>query len=71
LSFREEDSWFLLHNNAPVHSTLIVKRFLANSGAVLISHPTYLPNLALKEFFIFAKAKISLKGRKLQNMEEI
>jgi hypothetical protein len=48
--FRAEGSWFLLHDNAPSHSALVVKPFLAKHGAVEISHPRYSPDLAPADF---------------------
>jgi hypothetical protein len=49
--FRVEGSWFLLHDNAPSHSALVVKIFLARHGVVEISHPSYSPDLAPAVFF--------------------
>jgi hypothetical protein len=37
--FRAEGSWFSLRENAPSHSALVVKTFLAKHGVVVISHP--------------------------------
>jgi hypothetical protein len=37
--FRAEVCWFLLHYNAPAHSALVVKRFVAKHSVVEIGHP--------------------------------
>jgi histone-lysine N-methyltransferase SETMAR len=47
--FRAEGRWFLLHN-APSHSALVVKTFLAKHGVVEMSHPPYSPDLAPADF---------------------
>jgi len=51
LSFREKGSWFLLHNNVPAVSALIIKRFLANCWAVVITSPKNCPDSTLTDFF--------------------
>jgi hypothetical protein len=51
--FRAEGSWFLLHSNAPSHSALVVKTFLAKHGVVEISHPPYSPDLGPVDFSSF------------------
>ncbi|UYV73579.1 hypothetical protein LAZ67_10004142 [Cordylochernes scorpioides] len=44
--YRDEDSWCLLHDNAPSHSSLIVRRFLAKNNVCVLNHPPYSPDLA-------------------------
>jgi histone-lysine N-methyltransferase SETMAR len=56
--FRTEGSWFSLHENAPSHSALVVKLFLADHGVVEIIHPPYSPDLASAYFFLFPTVKI-------------
>jgi hypothetical protein len=38
--FRAEGSWFLLHDNAPSHSALVVKIFLTKHGCCGDKPPT-------------------------------
>jgi hypothetical protein len=68
---RLEGSWFLLHDNAPSHSALAVKIFLAKHGVVEISHPPYSPDLAPVDFFLFPTVKTALKGKRFQDVESI
>jgi hypothetical protein len=68
--FRAEGSWFLLHDNAPSHSALVVKTFLTKHGAET-SHPPYSPELASPDFFLFATVKTALKGKRFQDVEDI
>ncbi|UYV81805.1 RPF2 [Cordylochernes scorpioides] len=41
--YRDEDSWCLLHDNAPSHSSLIVRRFLAKNNVCVLNHPPQIP----------------------------
>jgi hypothetical protein len=68
--FREECSWFMLHDNAPSHSALVVKPFLAKHGIVEISHPPYSPDLAPADYFLFLTVNTTLKGKRFQDVED-
>jgi histone-lysine N-methyltransferase SETMAR len=69
--FRAEGSWFLLHDNAPSHSALVVKTFLAKHDVVEISHPPYSPDLAPADFFLFPSVKTALQWKRFQDVEDI
>jgi hypothetical protein len=69
--FRTEGSWFLLHDNAPSHSALVVKIFLAKHGVVEIRHPPYSPDLTPADLFLFPTVKTALKGKRFQDVEDI
>ncbi|UYV68744.1 hypothetical protein LAZ67_6000635 [Cordylochernes scorpioides] len=56
--YRDEDSWCLLHDNAPRHSSLIVRRFLAKNNVCVLNHPPYSPDLAPCDFYLFPKIKL-------------
>ena len=38
--------WILHHNNAPAHSALLVREFLARNSITVLEHPAYLQDLA-------------------------
>ncbi|UYV80240.1 hypothetical protein LAZ67_18002128 [Cordylochernes scorpioides] len=59
--YRDEDSWCLLHDNAPSHSSLTVRRFLAKNNVCVLNHPPYSPDLAQCDFYLFPKIKLKLK----------
>ena len=40
------NSWILHHDNAPAHTTLSVREFLASKQITVLEHPAYSPNLA-------------------------
>jgi hypothetical protein len=44
------NSWFLLHDNAPAHRSVLVKYFVAKSIVTTLEHPTYSPDLAAAGF---------------------
>ncbi|GFX11326.1 putative DD34D transposase [Trichonephila clavipes] len=39
--------WCLLHDNAPSHTSLIVRRVFARNNVYMLNHPLYSPDLAL------------------------
>jgi hypothetical protein len=65
--FRAEGCWFLLHNNAPSHSSLVVKILLAKHGDVETSPSPISPDLAPAEFFLFLTVKTVLKGKRFHD----
>jgi hypothetical protein len=69
--FRAEGSWFFLHDNAPSHSALVVKTFLAKHGVVEISHPPYSPDLAPADFFLFPTVKTALNGKRFRMLKTL
>jgi hypothetical protein len=52
LEFQESRSWYVLHDNAPAHSSGLVSELPAKRGIPVFSHPPYFPDLALADFFI-------------------
>jgi transposase len=50
--FQESGSWYLLHDNAPEHSSGVFSDFLAKRGIPVLSHPPYTPDLGPTDFFI-------------------
>lgn len=67
----QRNDWLLHHDNAPPHTALIIKRFLAKHGTVKLPQPPVSPDLAPCDFFLFSKLKRSLKGRRFESVEEI
>lgn len=64
-------SWFLHYDNAPAHTPLSIRKFLAKHLNPIIPRPFYSPNLSPPNYFLFAKHKITLKGKKIQMVEDI
>ncbi|GFU90893.1 mariner Mos1 transposase [Trichonephila clavipes] len=58
--YRTENSCCLLHDSAPKHTFLVVRRFLAKNNVCVLNHPPYSPNLAPCDY-LFSKLKRKLK----------
>jgi hypothetical protein len=55
-----KQEWFLHWDNSPVHTTTIVKTWLAARAIQVLLHPPYLPDLAPADFFLSRKVKEEL-----------
>ncbi|KAG5310804.1 GVQW3 protein, partial [Acromyrmex insinuator] len=62
-------NWLLHHDNAPAHTLLLVREFLAKNNTLMMPQPPYSPDLALCDFFLFLKRP--MKGRRYATIEEI
>ncbi|GAB1859743.1 Mariner Mos1 transposase [Camponotus japonicus] len=65
------DRWRLHHDNAPAHTALLVKDFLAKKNVATLPHPPYSPDLSPPDFFLFPKMKRILKGQRFESVPEI
>jgi hypothetical protein len=41
-----ENSWFLHHDHAPAHASLLIRDFVANMNTFMLPQPPYSPDLA-------------------------
>ncbi|UYV84416.1 hypothetical protein LAZ67_X002056 [Cordylochernes scorpioides] len=55
-------NWLLHHDNAPAHTSLFVRDFLAKNNTLMMLQPPYSPDLAPCDFFLFPKLKRPMKG---------
>jgi len=63
------DDWVLHHDNAPAHTSLSIREFLAKKNIPALPDPPYSPDLAPCNFFLFPKLKSKLKGHLFGTME--
>ena len=63
----KKNNWFLHHDNAPAHTSLVVRQFLTSKNITVIPPPIF-AGLAPCDFFLFPKMKLRLKKR---HFEEI
>jgi histone-lysine N-methyltransferase SETMAR len=56
------NGWILHQDTAPAHNALSVKQFLANHNITVLEHPSYSPDLAPCDFYLFPKIKSMLIG---------
>ncbi|UYV70285.1 hypothetical protein LAZ67_7002374 [Cordylochernes scorpioides] len=64
-------NWLLHHDNAPTHTSLLVRDFLAKNNKLMRPQPPYSPDLAPCDFFLFPKLKRPMKGRRYATLDEI
>ncbi|VEN60324.1 unnamed protein product [Callosobruchus maculatus] len=64
-------NWLLHHDNAPAHTSLLVREYLAKNNTVMVPQPPYSPDLAPCDFFLFPKLKRPMKGRRYATIDEI
>ena len=68
---RREPTWLLHHDNAPSHTSVLTQQFLAKNKMAVTPNPTYSPDLATRDFFLFPKKKLKLTGHRFNTYEEI
>jgi len=61
----------LHHDNAPAHTALPSREFLATKRITVLEHPAFSPDLAPSDFFLFLKIKEILKGRHFDYTDDI
>jgi transposase len=56
------NDWFLLHENAAAHRSVLVKDFLAKNNLTALEHPLYSPDLASADLFSVFSTEINIEG---------
>ncbi|UYV70979.1 hypothetical protein LAZ67_8001310 [Cordylochernes scorpioides] len=64
-------NWLLHHDNAPAHTSLLVRDFLAKNNTLMMPQPPHSPDLAPCDFFLLPKLKRPMKGRRYATLDEI
>ncbi|UYV64880.1 hypothetical protein LAZ67_3002255 [Cordylochernes scorpioides] len=64
-------NWLLHHDNAPAHTSLLVRNILAINNTLMMPQPPYSPDLAPCDFFLFHKLKRPMKRRRYATLDEI
>jgi hypothetical protein len=59
------------HDNAPCHTSLVTRQFLADTKITVCPHPSYSPDLAPCDFWLFPKIKLTMKGSRFDTIPEI
>jgi hypothetical protein len=55
LELWRQKNWLLHHDNAPPHTSFLIREFLTKNNMTVVPHPLYFP--------LFPRLKIKLKGR--------
>ena len=61
----------LQQDNARVHTCKIAMDAVERNGYELIPHPTYSPDLALSDYFLFPNLKKDIRGCHFRSNEEV
>jgi hypothetical protein len=64
--FQERGSWFLVQDNARVHTAVSIKQFLAKQGIPELNHPQYSRDLPHQSFSHSPKSNPRRKGEDLK-----
>ena len=67
----KKNSWFLHHDNAPAHISLLIRDFCVKNHMTVLPRPPYSLDLAPADFFFFPKLKSPLKGQRFSTIDEI
>lgn len=67
----KNNSWILHHDNAPSHTSILVREFLAKNSTYVIDQAPYSPNMAPCDFFLSPKLKLPLRERRFESIEAI
>ncbi len=70
-SLWETNAWVLHHDNAPAHTALSIRQFLAERNTAALKQPPYSPDLAPCDFVLFPKIKSVLKGTHFPDIDSI
>jgi len=65
------DSFFVLHDNAPVHKAASVCQFWTPKNVTNLYHPPYSSDLSPPDYFLFPNLKMKLKGLHFADVAEI
>jgi histone-lysine N-methyltransferase SETMAR len=61
----------LLHDNAPVHTSIVAKAAIEQVGFKELDHPPYSPDLAPSDYYLFSKLKSDLRGKKFKTDDDV
>lgn len=65
------NGFLLHHDNAPCHTSLLIRQFLADKNIPVCPQPPYSPDVAPSDFWLFPKLKTTLKGRRFDTIPDI
>jgi len=57
------NSWFLYHDNAPAHRSVLIKDFLAKNNVATLENPPHFPDLVAADFHLLPLLKSVLNLR--------
>ena len=67
LNMRQASAKF---DNAPCHTSLLVRQFLSNKNIMVCPHPPYSLDVASYDFWIFPKVIMTMKGKRFESIND-
>ena len=64
-------SWIFHHDNAPAHTSILVRKFLPEKKTVIMPQSPYSPDLVTADFLLFPNLKTPMKGKHFATIEVI
>ncbi|GFS18061.1 histone-lysine N-methyltransferase SETMAR [Elysia marginata] len=61
----------LLHDNARPHTSIKTRETIALMGWTTLPHPSYSPNFAPSDYYLFGPMKQGLRGKHFENDEDV
>jgi transposase len=66
----EGKKWMFHRDNAPAHTSLLIREFLAKNETTIVPQPLFSSELDPADSFLFPKLKSTLKGQRFELTEE-
>jgi len=65
------NSWFLLHDNAPAHRSVLVKVLLTKNNVATLEQLPRSPDLAAADFYLLYEMESAVRGRRFCDATDI
>jgi hypothetical protein len=66
-----KNGFVLHHNNAPCHTSLVIRQLLANKTITVRPHPPQSPDLAPCDFWLFPEIKLTMEINRFYTIQKI
>lgn len=66
-----DQSWSILHDNAPAHKCDVVQNYLRRFNISQIPYPGYSPDLSPPDYWIFARLKALISGQRYHTLDDL
>ena len=60
-----------MQDNAPTHTTQVAMAAAHKCGFEVLPHPSYYPDLAPSDFYLFPNLKTNIRGRNFESNEGV
>lgn len=67
----QNKNWLLHYDNAPAHTSMLVRDFLAKNCTNIVPQTPYSSDVAPCDFFLFPRLKLPLRGTRFDSVDDI